>query len=355
MKKRGLYKGCKRDWRDDLWGGLDFNNKFMLYSNSEINKAGEILKQKIISSEDEHYARNILENFRWVHIEALRTFRILLIRKIKSFPNILLSQRLKRTPSIVNKLKINKSMSLSRMQDVWWLRIVSDNIDEIYKIKELIRKSELQPNFKSRFHSEKDYIINPKESWYRWIHLVYKFNNKCFIEIQIRNKIQHAWATAVEIVGLYLNQPLKQSFWEDKWLELFKKISKCFSLLEKWEKDDVLFNLVLNDIKENKLLDKIKSFRIATHLINNQEKNKWKYFLIQLNFEKKALHLERFIPSELDKANTRYSQLESENKDNNNIQVVLVSVDDVNKLEKLYPNYFLDTKEFLYYIDSMKK
>jgi hypothetical protein len=68
--------------------------------------------------------------------------------------------------------------------------------------------------------------------------MVYKYEKnipsekQCRVEIQIRTKLQHSWATAVEVMGTYLNQPLKQSLGDDEYLDIFKKISKLFIWLE---------------------------------------------------------------------------------------------------------------------------
>ena len=42
-----------------------------------------------------------------------------------------------------------------------------------------------------------------------------------------------------------------------------------------------------------------------------------------------------------------YDALEKETKNNPDIDVVLVSVGDLKAIKKAYPNYFLDTNEFI--------
>src|SRR5438067_360994 len=41
------------------------------------------------------------------------------------------------------------------------------------------------------------------------------------IEVQVRTRDQHAWATAVETVSLFTNQNLKGSVGDPDWLRLF--------------------------------------------------------------------------------------------------------------------------------------
>jgi hypothetical protein len=85
--------------------------------------------------------------------------------------------------------------------------------------------------------------MNPQKSGYRGIHLVYRYNgrkteyNGLKIEIQIRTVIQHAWATAVETVGMFTQQALKSSQGEQDWLRYFalERFHKSCSLrVEGW-------------------------------------------------------------------------------------------------------------------------
>ncbi|MCG2809454.1 MAG: RelA/SpoT domain-containing protein, partial [Candidatus Portnoybacteria bacterium] len=243
------------------------------YSRSEINRAGIILAGLSNNGISKNDAIEILENFRSIHTHPLMVFRMSLRRKSKIISSdSLISQRLKRAPSIVNKLKIQKKMALSRMQDIGGLRVVMNNMKDVYKLKDIIRSGEKQFAFKSTLLTETDYIKDPKESGYRSIHLVYKYEKnvsldmQCRIEIQLRTKIQHAWATAVEVIGTYLRQPLKQSFGDKELLDLFKEISKVFVLLENDEENIILFKNTINKMNELKLRDKLESFSVATKI-----------------------------------------------------------------------------------------
>jgi putative GTP pyrophosphokinase len=112
------------------------------YSREKINKAGSVLAG-LSNDFSKEEASLILENFRSIHIRPMFTFRINLVRKIKKLgleEKSLLSQRLKRTPSIIQKLKINKSMSLSRMQDVGGLRVVLEELEKIYALIYFLKK-----------------------------------------------------------------------------------------------------------------------------------------------------------------------------------------------------------------------
>ena len=92
------------------------------------------------------------------------------------------------------------------MQDVGGARAVLPTIDEVDELRALYRRSRARHTLAN----EKDYIRNPKPSGYRGIHLVYRYQsdrskvyNGLQIELQLRTRTQHAWATAVETVGTF--------------------------------------------------------------------------------------------------------------------------------------------------------
>jgi putative GTP pyrophosphokinase len=82
------------------------------------------------------------------------------------------------------------------MQDIGGLRIVLSNVEQVYKLVDLYRKS------KSRhtLFAIHDYISSPKKDGYRSVHLIYKLEKTpaVFLEIQVRSYLQHIWATGVE-------------------------------------------------------------------------------------------------------------------------------------------------------------
>ncbi len=329
-----------------------------VFSKKDVNKAWKILlKIDSYSLEDQKEAIDALSFFRWIHTHPMFNFRIFLQNKCKNIwqKNALISQRLKRRPSIIKKLELNDNMALSTMQDIWWLRVVLDDIKDIEKLRNEIRKWEENPAFKNTFIREYDYITGPKKSWYRSLHLIYKYDKnitkeeECRIEIQIRTKIQHAWATAVEVMGTYLNEPLKQSIWSSTYLDLFKDISLLFQKIEEKNEIDISFLENLRKIIDTTKLFEILNWFTITTKINKKflkDKKDHHFLLIVLDMENKTVWLEWFSKNKLEEANIRYSQLEQESRQWNK-EVVLVSVNKIKQLEKMYPNYFLDTKDFL--------
>ena len=196
------------------------------YSRTQVNKAGNILLDSNPPDSEFEWAIEVLNNWRSCHAYPINNFQATLRDKIfrLGFKKPIVAQRLKRQTSILNKLNRFDSMKLSQMQDIGGLRAVVNTLKQV----RLLEDDYLNSNFKHTPMKTTDYINNPKSSGYRSVHLIYKYRNKSkpaydglLIELQIRTKLQHAWATAVETMGTFLKQALKSSEGEREWLEFF--------------------------------------------------------------------------------------------------------------------------------------
>jgi putative GTP pyrophosphokinase len=184
----------------------------ILYSKSQVNRAGKILVNDNSMLEDIIWATAVLSNWRAAHLYPINTFQSTLRKRLKSIDrSALVAQRLKRMPSVVKKLKRYESMNLSRMQDIGGLRAVVGSISKVNKLYRLYKNG-----LQHTLISCDDYIKNPKPDGYRSIHVIFKYKNRLNsnydglqVELQIRTKLQHAWATAVEAMSTYLGVALK--------------------------------------------------------------------------------------------------------------------------------------------------
>lgn len=88
------------------------------YTKTQIRNAGKILKEDPKNSE----SLDILSNFRSAHAYPLNSIQDNLrkqARKVaKDKDAVIISQRLKRMPSILSKIEREPSMELTRMQDI---------------------------------------------------------------------------------------------------------------------------------------------------------------------------------------------------------------------------------------------
>lgn len=330
------------------------------YSRSEVNKAGEILIDLANASLSESsWALDVMNNWRAAHDYPVNTFQANLRSKInkRGYQDALVVQRLKRITSIIAKLEKNPSMNLSRMHDIGGLRAIVNTVGQVNALK----RDFITSRFRHKLVREYDYIAEPKTSGYRGIHLVYQyFNNRApeydgfRLELQIRSKLQHAWATAVETMGTFLDTSLKSSEGPEKWLEFFSICGAAFSLLEKCPLpnhfEDLSTENITSSLKQlEDDLDVVNSLKIfgATIQALDAGNLKHKYFLLMLQISKKQVTYEGFSAEQLDKATERYLKYEREFGDQSTDQVVLVSGDSIKALRRAYPNYFLDTHEFV--------
>ena len=199
-------------------------------------------------------------------------------------------------------------------------------------------------------------------SGYRSLHLVYEYhsdkkveyNRNMLIEIQFRTHLQHLWATAVETMGLFTNVAIKSGKGSDKVNRFFALTSSLFAIIEGCQTvpetpediDEIVHEIeTLN--ADNNFLDFLSNIRAFTKMEEGNEKNKRSgYCVLSLEYESQHLSIKRFKPSEIDKANDYYNELESQ-KNNTKSDNVLVRVSSFSELRKAYPNYFSDISEFV--------
>jgi len=342
----------KRLWQNMSWKKVE-------HAKKKIQKAGRAIAKSDFDKIVEKEAREVINNWRASHAYPLHIFYKNLKKKAKIYKNSIVAQRLKRLDSILIKLRNNPDMSLVRMQDLGGCRVIVDNVLEVYKFRDEFRKSKI----KHKFDKEDDYIKAPKFSGYRGIHLIYKYfsdkkedYNGMFVEIQIRTKLQHLWATAVEVLGFYTKHNLKASQGDKDILRYMELISALFALEENSNlsndvpqtKEKILQEL--RSLKDANVIDILAAVRIA---IPSAQTEKFEYFILKIDFEQKQLTVSGFKKVELDKATEEYEKIEKEN--NSDIDAVLVSVADINTLKKAYPNYFADVDEIRNKISGLLK
>jgi hypothetical protein len=127
--------------------------------------------------------------------------------------------RLKRMQAIRKKLK-RINLHLNQIQDLGGCRAILDSMTDVRTLVQAVRDRS-----RHNLRPEKDYIAAPKADGYRSHHLIVCFcgkgpaavHNDRRIEIQVRTRLQHSWATAVEAVGLFRGEYLKGSQGDRRW------------------------------------------------------------------------------------------------------------------------------------------
>jgi ppGpp synthetase/RelA/SpoT-type nucleotidyltranferase len=334
------------------------------YKKGRVNNAGAILIDKTLNSpETQESALDILNNWRSAHAFPLNTFQIQLRKlAVRVYPKAIIAQRLKRKASILNKLSRFDGMELARMQDIGGCRAVVMGMEAVKTIHSDFKRSKI----KHKLVTEKNYIDRPKPSGYRGIHLVYRYKsdkNKTYnglqIEIQLRTRVQHAWATAVEIIGIFIHHSLKSSIGPDKWLRFFALMSSAFAHDEKAPlvpgtptTTAELKKEIRKLAKNLRVIQRLTSFGQTLKTIDIRKTKEAHFYLMYLKPMSGELEVKRYKKEESTKAALEYLEIEKSLHEDKGAEAVLVSVDSIEALKSAYPNYYLDTTRFLAYLKS---
>lgn len=313
------------------------------------------------SFEDVSNAIEILSAWRSLHSYPINTFQSYLRNKIKKdgYVRALIAQRLKRMPSIGSKLERFKGMGLETMQDIGGIRVILDKVEDVYNLHDSILKSRFEHK---AILPPKDYIQEPKPDGYRSLHQVFRYSNRShpelnvlFVELQIRTRLQHSWATAVETLGIIEKSSFKSGEGKEPFKRFFKLSSALFSMDERQPilaeyKDKTKEELVLElkDLEEKlQISSKLKSIVLTAKKIENTTKNFNGYYLLELDTQKGNTSTVAVPRDQFTFAESLYKSREKDTRTNSNISIVLISVGSVAEIRKAYPNYFLDTNEFV--------
>jgi ppGpp synthetase/RelA/SpoT-type nucleotidyltranferase len=342
------------------------------FGKGRIDWAGELLANEEVPSEgnnsslQEHdLAMNIVNNWRAIHSYPLQAMKMTLKGRARRIcPSAIVAQRLKRLASIKLKLRLSKEAgrhpNLSQMQDIGGCRAVMDTVSQVRKLEKLFEDaSKKNPHRGPQYYRTSDYIASPKDSGYRGVHLVYRFRSdsaehSCYngqrIEIQLRSRQEHYWATAVE---------LKSSIGSDQWKRFFALVSSAIAITEKQPTvpgtptamTDIVPELhaLYSSLNVHNVLSGWAAVTKFTAEAPQDDIRAAAMYLLVLDPNTFSTTLFPYSRDNLAEANAQYAKMEKEQP---NLQAVLVAVDSVSALRAAYPNYFLDTTAFLNVVDK---
>lgn len=324
--------------------------KFPGGSKSRVNLAGENIRARTATLED----MKVIEEWRAAHRGVLNTFQAILRTRTKG-TNISVAQRHKRRNTIFNKLDRLPRMQLARMDDVAGCRLIFKNINDLNKFRSNFHKANF--NHKMRNDPNKyDYISTPRSTGYRGIHDVYEYNVKSeagkyleglYIEIQYRTLVQHAWATAVEVVGFITESQPKFQQGDKRYEYEMALASEILARAHEGlkgpfqEKSDreILDEFLAID-KELSLLKTLRGLNQARSEVSDKKNT-------ILIFSEKGLEIRSFRDA-TDALRTLFFL--EENMPHNDI--VLVRADSSEEVRLAFRNYFSDAREFIRLLDQ---
>jgi RelA/SpoT family protein len=337
------------------------------FPKGRVDWAGDVLLGTVKG--DLNAALEIINNWRSSHSYPLQALKVTLRTRARNIdPKSVTVQRLKRLSSMVTKLGRNRNMHLSQMQDIGGCRAVINNIGHVNKlVKAYVESYAKNPNVRAEFVKAFDYISKPKIDGYRSVHLIYKYRTKSRrhrvwnglrIEIQIRSKLQHAWATAVETVDAFTGQGLKVSGGtgteKKDWGRFFALMASAIACREKC-------NLVPDTPPEPQLLQELKA--LSERLKVESTLAGWSYamkslgvkapsdavlFLLVLDTEEYTYNWTPYKRAMMKQAQLDYMKAEKDIQSTPGRQAVLVSADSMGAVRAAYPNFYADTRAFGY-------
>jgi hypothetical protein len=331
------------------------------YTKKQVLKAGEALKGRLTPSpelpEDQiHQIFRIAYSWRDSHAYPMQSIRQEVAAKVRACKiDGITVGRLKRMPSIRKKLRTISS-KLNQLQDLGGCRAILPSMTQVYALVDRIKSTT-----KHRFHHESPYISDPKPGGYRSHHLVYEFAGAGAtaiydtrrIEIQVRTRLQHSWATAVEAIGLFRNEDLKGGIGDADWLRLFDLVSAEFALIEKCPESkhvpprpERLTEII--DLEKKigavRILDTLRDGMRRVDPINRRQ-DKPSHYRIQYDHAAKQVTI---IPHSKPIAGIEDNNAveEADSIGRGQVTTVYVEADSIEALKAAYPNYFGDVQVF---------
>lgn len=342
-----------------------------------IRKIGEKLREGIELTEEEKLE---FDNFREAHNIIIKLFTIEL-KKVNFSKQHLTASRNKRIETIISKLCRPEKPKLDRIHDIAGTRIIFENIKSLEDYIDILENTELV-NFKEKINEDKNrynYIKNPKLDGYRSIHKVFYYssnipystlNEKSFnlenkkIELQLRTRLQHIWATTVEIYDIINKSNIKtgtHNKLETKEGLFFKKCSLVFEGIESNDVEKIKINI--NEIFRDKdlveIYNRLKGIKNIKNIQLPKTLGSDEVFILITDLNKGKTTFFTTDPIEKnDKQDTflinaSYRRLEEKNTKGEYI-LLLLTLGDIKKLKNVYPNYFLNTNEFISILKKYK-
>lgn len=310
-------------------------------TNGEIDRLGERIRNSRGNPNPKDI--DLLQEYRQSFQEPIaRVFSSVLQLARKVDRQAIVTFRIKRIDTIIDKLsrtqnKESGPMQFSRMWDIAGCRCIINTSDSN-------RLYDLLSSIKEVFGNASkivDHINPPKEDGYRSLHIYVKdqLSGKR-IEIQIRNRKQHNWATLVEIVDLLYGTRYKEYGNNGKlgrFLLLFSDTESLsdndFSEMLKVEREEKVFERMSDTISAN-------FFEIRKQWLKLKQKGP--YYVISAN--KKGSTIESFY-SFKDAENVYYQKYQKEGNESN-IVLTYIPGQDFNQISIAYSNYILAMHAF---------
>lgn len=188
-------------------------NDDALPSSNQVRKAGSKVRRYLrgeATDDDYESARKVIQDLRAAHAAPLVRVnsRLRYTCKVLELPQGV-TQRLKKLPTIIDKLQREPTLDLRQMRDIGGCRLVLASAQDIERVAAYLASSRRWKRDDVNVGDPIDYLRSPRVSGYRALHLPVVDGGRT-IEIQLRTPGMHRWATLVEELSGALGVNYKQ-------------------------------------------------------------------------------------------------------------------------------------------------
>lgn len=326
-------------------------------TKNQAKQAGKVLSNPDAIQEEISKARPIVSEWREAHRVVLDYYHALLKESaLREDPDALCVSRLKRYDTIVSKLNRPRlHINLNQMHDIAGCRAIVKDNECVFAIKR-----DLESALRSEKPSMvKDYIHHPKTDGYRSLHVIAQHDSKraglkgLYCELQIRTRLQHEWATALETYDVICGSGLKFDRGSADETRFFALISNVFSLMEGADLVPGVPSTV-NDLRKEILelnsklgfLDRLAACSGSVSVVaTDGDFSSEAYCLMCVDYEEQKTDL--FIYNDDDELNANELYMRKEELKRGLQDVLLVKVSSLKGLQEAYPSYSMDIMDFL--------
>jgi putative GTP pyrophosphokinase len=322
-------------------------------SKTRVNRAGDRVRSGEATPED----LQAIEEWRAAHRGVLNTFQSILRQRARS-ARATVAQRHKRKRTIFDKLQRLPGMKLSRMDDVAGCRLIFKTQRELHAFRARFHKARFKHKRRHPDDPDKyDYIKAPKETGYRGIHDVYEYDvnsdvgkplTGLYVEIQYRTLVQHAWATAVEVIGFITESQPKFRQGDKRYEDAMALASEILARGYEGQKgphpelsDGDLVARFFAAEKEIRLIETLRSLNAADRAVSTNRN------AILIFSGGKPLEVRTFRD-----ATEALRALFTIEKEMPECDIVLVRADTSDEIRLAFKNYFSDARDFIKLVEK---
>lgn len=336
-------------------------------SKREVNRAGKAIAQGLGTDDD----LEIVDQWRAAHGYVINTFQIFFKRRVQKInPDIEFAQRLKRRSTVIDKIARRHPdgrplmSDVTSMQDFAGCRLIFEKLTDLSNFRDYVHSSKSMEHVAHKLRhdpSKYDYINHPKSSGYRGIHDVYAHYPRAhrrgskesepwqglLVEVQYRTRVQHAWATALEISDIVDGQKTKFDLDDTDRVRFFALASEILARYHEGISNAMVESTTEDLCAEFGRLEKSLNILQRLHALKVSggfDKIRRHNVLNVYKGEDGNLNLEILTFSSPADAIEKASDLEN---NSDSLNAVYVRADNPSQVRSAYRNYFNDPVDFV--------